>query len=81
MMGDARRAATPLGLPEAYTPKDGGTLAFELRLFNAVREQCEMEQLGVQAADVGSCEELLLRVRDALGLMSGREGDFKWAKV
>jgi len=52
--------------------KDGGKLAFELRLFNAVREQCEMEQLGVRAADVGSCEQLLIRVRDALWLMSGR---------
>ena len=44
-----QRAAKPLGLlPELYSVY----VTFELRLFNAVREQCEMEQLGVQAAGV-----------------------------
>ena len=52
-----------------------------MQLFNAVREQCEKEKLGVVAGDVGSCEELLTRVRDAVWLMTGREGDFKWGQV
>ena len=46
----AKQRGCTLVLPEPYKPKEeGGTLNFELVLFNAVLAQCAQEQLGVEA--------------------------------
>ena len=39
------------------------------------------DNLGVKACDVSNCRALLTSVRDALWLMAGREGSFKWGQV
>ena len=76
------KGAGTLVLPEPYTPKEeGGSLSFELALFNAVLAQCTEEKLGVEASDRDACAALLLNVRDAVWLMSGRERSFKMSKV
>ena len=65
-------------LPDRYEPKEeGGNLDFELRLFNALRDECEGEGLGVRMCDKLECANLLMRVRNALWMMAGRETDFK----
>jgi hypothetical protein len=69
-------------LPDPYQPKEeGGQLDFELRLFNALRNECEQEGLGVRTCDKSVCNELLLRVRDALWMTAGREVEFKCSHV
>jgi|Transcript_20577 hypothetical protein len=78
----AKQRGCTLVLPEPYKPKEeGGTLNFELVLFNAVLAQCVQEQLGVEACDLDKCSGLILHVRDAVWLMSGREGNFKFSRV
>ena len=57
-------AGERLSLPKPYTPKEGGKLGFELALFNALRDECEREGLGVPASDELACKNLLLAVRD-----------------
>jgi hypothetical protein len=69
-------------LPDPYKPKEeGGKLDFELRLFNALRDECERDGLGVRTSERSSCNDLLLAARDALWLMAGREVDFKCSRV
>jgi hypothetical protein len=78
MMEDARKQAASTELPKPYEPKvEGGKLDFELALYNALRDECAREELGVRASDLTACSELLMRVRDALWQMAGREVDFK----
>jgi hypothetical protein len=69
-------------LPDPYQPKtEGGNLDFEYRLFNALRDDCQRDGLAVRACDKPACNQLLLRVRDALWLMAGREAAFKCSHV
>jgi hypothetical protein len=78
----AKKSGGTLVLPEPYKPKEeGGHLNFELALFNAVLAQCQQEDLAVEACDLEACSGLILHVRDALWLMSGREDRFKFSKV
>jgi hypothetical protein len=84
MMAQARAEAGEgaLALPEPYVPKDeAGNVSYELALFNAIRLQCQHDNLGVKACNVSNCRALLTSVRDALWLMAGREGSFKWGQV
>jgi hypothetical protein len=84
MMGKARAQAAgkELVLPVPYQQKEGEyKLDFELALFNAVLEQCEVDGPGVVACEIEACNELLLRVRDGVWMMSGCEGEFSWSKV
>lgn len=82
MMSDAVNQTSCTELPDLYQPKQqGGKLDFELSLFNALRAQCERDGLGVRSCDKSACNELLLRVRDALWLMAGREVHFKCSQV
>ena len=60
LMDAARAVHANLCLPVQYAQKEeGGTLNFELALYNAILEQCADEQLGVIATDRDSCQDLL----------------------
>ena len=70
MMADAHQeAAGGAELPKPYAPNvEGGKLAFERALFNAVRQQCDRQGLRVAVSDVTKCTTLLLAVRNAVWL-------------
>ena len=66
---DAAQGAQ-LSLPKPYVPKqEGGTLNFELALYNALLAQCDTQLLGVAASAIERCETLLKSVRDAVWLV------------
>jgi len=66
---DAAQGAQ-LSLPKPYVPKqEGGTLNFELALYNALLAQCDKQLLGVAASAIERCETLLKSVRDAVWLV------------
>jgi hypothetical protein len=83
MMADARiKGGTgELCLPELYTCGEGGSLNYELSLFNAIVVQCDRRDLGVRRDEREGCGMVATGVRNALWLMAGREGEFKWGRV
>ena len=71
-----------LCLPELYTcGEERGSLSYELSLFNAVILQCDRQGLGIRRDEREGCGKVATRVRNALWLMAGREGEFKWSRV